>query len=108
MTDYELSPIKVTPFMSIVEGRKPKQKVHTHLSHAKNAFDTPKPNPLVPNPYKSYSVPFTHGWGAIFKYSGTEWKLLFEIPQPTEADGRKGKWRTEYETRPWRIADFKE
>lgn len=102
--DIELEPVKVSPYLTIVEGRKPRQKVHTHLSHAKNAFDTPKMNHLVPG-YSGSMGAHTHGWGAIYEYSGTEWKLLYEIPQPTEADGFEGKWRTEYETRPWRKND---
>jgi hypothetical protein len=105
MTDYELSPIKVTPFMSIVEGRTPRQKVHTHLAHAKNAFDPLKINKKIVeiSPNGMRWVRHTHGWGAIFEHKDGEWKLLFEIPQPTEADGTQGKWNMEYETRPWKL-----
>lgn len=103
---YKIEAVKATPYMSIVEGRRPRQKVHTQLSHAKNAFDSPRLNPLAGFAYTIGGRPggarHTHGWGAIFEFVDGDWKLLFEVPQPTEADGHEGKWRTEYETRPWR------
>lgn len=103
--DIELQPIKVTPYISIVEGRRPRQKAHTHLAHAKAAFDTPKRNMKILG-YRDEPGRYTHGWGAIYEYSGTEWKLLFEIPQPTPDDFIEDRLYGEsFETRPWRLSN---
>lgn len=97
-----LDPVKATPYMSVVEGRRPRQKVHTSLAHAKNAFDTPKPNPLV----GGRRVQHTHGWGAIFEHINGDWVQIFEIDQPTEQDLLPNtRYGNEYETRPWRRND---
>lgn len=98
----ELMSIPATPYLSVVIGRKPEQKLHKRLSDAKNAFDTPKPNLDVPYPYR-FGHSFTHGWGALYEQKDGKWELLYEIPKPTEADGYEGKHRTEYETRPWKL-----
>lgn len=103
MSELEFSPIKITPYLTIVEGRKPKQKTHTTLGNAKNAFDTPRFNPLVEG-YNGRKGAHTHGWGGLYQYTGTEWKLIYEVPQPTESDKLEGKrnFSDRYETRPWR------
>lgn len=101
----KLSPIKATPYMSVVEGRRPRQKVHTHLSHAKNAFDTPKANKLVAGKGGQY----THGWGAIFEHIDGDWVQIFEIPQPEEKDRTSNpRYAERYETRPWRTNDHRQ
>ena len=96
--------------MTIVEGRRPRQKLHKTLAHAKNAFDTPKFNGEVPYPYK-YGKATTHGWGALYEFSVAEgaWVLLYEIRQPTQDDvliiEHKSWTEHRYETRPWRLKD---
>lgn len=100
----KLDPVKSTPYMSVVEGRRPRQKVHTSLSHAKNAFDTPKANPLVKDKRGYYQ--HTHGWGAIFEHIHGDWVMIYEITQPTEQDLMpNSRYGNEYETRPWRRND---
>lgn len=104
MTDYEIEAVKATPYMSIVEGRKPRQKVHTSIGHAKNAFDTPKVNKNIGTGYKYNPYVHTHGWGAIFEHKGGDWVLIYEIPQPKSEDYQEGKsYHETYETRPWKL-----
>lgn len=91
------------PYLTVVVGRKPEQKLHKRIADAKNAFDTPKRNPEVPKRTGSASG-YTHGWGQIYGWNGHGWQLLIEVKQPTEADHRETKHKYgEYETRPWRL-----
>lgn len=100
----KLSPVKATPYMSVVEGRSPRQKVHTHLSHAKNAFDTPKHNNLVPGRGQ-----YTHGWGSIYEYVNGDWVEIYVVSQPTEKDFvPNSRYADKYETRPWRTNDHRQ
>lgn len=100
-----LSPIEIHPYMTVVEGRKPRQKTHKTLGAAKLAFDTPKPNPNIVKPYSTtYYNGYTHGWGTIYEFKMNEWVPITNVPQPTKADAvDPSKQFPEYETRPWRL-----
>lgn len=100
----KIEPIKVTPYLSVVEGRRPRQKTHTSLAHAKNAFDTPRFNPLVEG-YNGRQGAWTHGWGTLYEFKDGDWVVLYDVRQPEQSDGVQGKWKVEYETRPWRLED---
>lgn len=67
-----LPAIKVYPYLTICPDRRPKQKVHTSLGHAKNAIIA------------------RDNWGvglredcAIYEWQDNQWHLLFEIPKGT-------------------------
>lgn len=87
---------KVFPFLTVIPGRRPQQKMHTSVGHAKNAFqDT------------GYG---RHRTGQLYKWSGEGWELLYDVPEQTETvkvQGYSG-WRNQYkDTRPWRIEQEK-
>lgn len=89
---------KVFPFLTIVNERTPKQKMHTALGHAKSAF-----------------WDFSNGQhrtGQLYKWSGGGWELLYEIPKQTETYqeevtyGNHTYKRTRYkDTRPWKAEE---
>ncbi len=105
----ELSPIIAVPYMSVVEGRHPKQKVHKTLAHAKAAFDTPKLNPDVTSPEHPRWTQRTHGWGTLYEFKDGQWVVLYEVPKPTQDDlivTEHSSWtKYDWETRPWKLKD---
>lgn len=98
----EALPFIPVPYMTVIPGRTPQQKVHKRLSDAKNAFDTPKHNPLKRKLVEQqYGYSTTHGWGHLYEFENGEWKLLFEVPQPTqEHEIEKYPY---WESRPWKL-----
>lgn len=82
-----MTPPKIRPYLTIVAGRAPREKLHTSLGHAKNA--------MTYTPGRSGTV-----WGLD---EHGEWQLLFEVTaeyiEPT--DGRYGRWIQHI---PWRDA----
>lgn len=99
MTDKTLPFIPV-PFMTVIPGRTPKQKVHKRLSDAKNAFGTPKHNPFTPAG-GPYGYTHTHGWGQLYEFKDGEWQLHTEVPKPTDEHAiEKYPYR---ESRPWKL-----
>lgn len=109
--DKDTLPFIPVPYMTVIPGRTPKQKVHKRISDAKNAFDTTKYNRI------SYNRPDngitehqeqTHGWGQLYEFKDGEWVLLYEVPQPTADNitlSRVYPWGNTYcaETRPWKL-----
>lgn len=82
---------KVFPFLTIVNERRPKQKMHTSLAHAKNAF------------WGSSSG--AHRTGQLYKWAGEGWELLYDIPKQTETYTKMsyGRLLTYLkDTRPWK------
>lgn len=103
MSEFLKQP-EVMPYLTVIEGRKPKQKLHKRISDAKNAFDTPKPNPVLYGGNK-HQRNYTHGWGQLYEWVDGEWKLLYDVRQPTAEDYRDpaGYGYGEFETRPWKL-----
>lgn len=104
-------PFIPVPFMTVIPGRRPEQKVHKRLSDAKNAFDTPKYNPINftrPDDGDIDRLAYTHGWGQLYEFKDGEWQLHTEVRQPTVDDvylRYARPWGNSYaaETRPWRL-----
>lgn len=98
----EMGPVKPTPFMSVVEGRTPRQKTHVDLNHAKSAFATSRFNELL----AGTSFGYTHSWGSIYELVGGEWELRMDIPKPEPKDYftkvEYGYTVRGFETRPWK------
>ena len=99
-----------TPYLTVIEGRTPKQKIHTSLGAAKNAFSTPRKNSHQlerPNMYGDRNIveTYSHGWGQLYKHDGSDWVLIETVPEPTQADmitEKRGTWTAHsFETRPW-------
>lgn len=99
----ETLPFIPVPFMTVIPGRKPEQKVHKRLTDAKSAFGTPKYNPffrVVGG--KKYGYGTTHGWGQLYEFKDGEWHLHTEVPKPSDEHAiEKYPYR---ETRPWRLS----
>lgn len=95
--------------MSVVEGRRPKQKVHKTLAHAKAAFDTPKVNHDVKRPEGYQWTQHTHGWGTLYEFKDGQWVVLYEVPKPTQDDlvttKRGGYTEYHWESRPWKLKE---
>lgn len=104
MTDLLKQP-EPMPYLSVVIGRTPKQKLHKRISDAKNAFSTSRYNPDTQN--HSWRRGTTHAWGQIYEWVDGQWVLLYDVPQPTEDHGYdvERTWGTyrEYESRPWKL-----
>lgn len=96
----ELIKPPATPYLTVIPGRRPEQKVHKRLSDAKNAFDTPRANDKIKVPYGAlYYNQHTHGWGQLYEWVDGEWSLLLEVPQPSVITD---KYPYHEDTRPWR------
>lgn len=96
-------PFIPVPFMTVIPGRRPEQKVHKRLSDAKNAFDTPKSNPftLIDGSGNRLGYWGTHGWGQLYEFKDGEWHLLYEVPKPTDEHAIANyPYR---ESRPWKL-----
>ena len=92
-------PFIPVPFMTVIPGRRPEQKVHKRLSDAKNAFATPKPNKFFRKGKFAYGT--THGWGQLYEFKDGDWQLLYEVPQPTD-EHEIGEYPYR-ESRPWNL-----
>lgn len=71
MSDKRLIPPVSTPYLTVILDRRPVQKVHTKLAHAKLAFDQFEGGGLYPG-----------RWGKIYEQKDGEWVLLYDIPEP--------------------------
>lgn len=85
---------KIDPYLTIIPGRTPEQKLHSKIGHAKNAF--------------SQASYYKGRWGQLFEWKDGEWSLLFDIPEPQVISQREGYngshlYSVYGETRPWRL-----
>lgn len=66
---------KFHPYLTIVPGRRPEQKTHTSLGHAKNAM-------LIPC---GYTTGYIVRGGQIWEYDseGGEWAMIYEVAPGT-------------------------
>lgn len=83
----------IMPYLTIIPGRQPNQKLHKAIGHAKNAF--------------SQASYYKGRWGELYEWKDGEWVLLYTIPEPqvvhTEVTER-GYTRVRFgETRPWKL-----
>lgn len=69
-----LKPAISTPYLSVCPDRRPQQKVHTNLGHAKNA------------------VAYRDNWGRgladdcqIYEWHEDSWSLLYDVPAGTRS-----------------------
>lgn len=90
-----------TPYLTVIPGRRPEQKVHTSINAAKNAFGPGRRNDNLRSPHggRYYSLN-THGWGQLYQMVDGEWELLYDVPQP---DVPTDSYPYYEDTRPWRI-----
>lgn len=110
MTDKTLPFIPV-PYMTVIPGRTPKQKVHKRLSDAKNAFTRRKSNRFEyvrPCDNVRNWLTYSHGWGQLYEFKDGEWQLLYEVPKPTADDivlmrAYTGGNSYYAESRPWKL-----
>lgn len=91
---------KVFPYLTIIPGRRPEQKMHEKIGHAKNAFEQ--------HPGSGYRCRY----GKLYQYIDGEWVLLYDIPEQTytvdeytNPNQLDKVWiRHRYsETRPWKL-----
>lgn len=97
----ELMKPPATPYLTVIPGRIPEQKVHKRLGDAKNAFDTPRQNMKIRSefaPGKFFSR-YSHGWGQLYEMIDGHWELLYDVEQPSE---RHEKYPYYVDTRPWK------
>jgi len=73
--DPRLSPIKATPYLSVIPDRHPRQKVHANLGHAKNA--------VIYRDQWRRGIPEDC---VIFEWKNDQWQVLYEIPKGTRGD----------------------
>lgn len=74
--DTNLAPVavKVSPYLTVIPDRRPKQKTHANLGQAKNAIQ-----------YRMRSN-VTYIDMAVYEWKNDEWSLLWEIPKGTGKD----------------------
>lgn len=67
-TPPDLSPkLELPAYLTVLPSRRPRDKAHTNLGHAKNALTY------------SASSGIIRVWGAIYEWVDGEWKLLYEV-----------------------------
>lgn len=82
------NPVKVTPYLTIIPGRLPRQKMHSTLGHAHNAINTA----LWQG--RNRGVDGSLEEMAVFQFTGVEWVEIEHYPVGTkerDLPWRKGK-----------------
>jgi hypothetical protein len=95
MTELPEQP-KVFPYLTIVNERHPKQKMHATLVHAKNAFSA------------NWAARSLHRTGQLFEWVGDSWDLLYDVPAQTQTYVERTRYgdRLRYrDTRPWKAEE---
>ena len=79
----ELSPVNITPFMTVIPTRRPKNKLHTSRAQARGAI--------------SYQIPWSSGARVdmeLHEFIDGKWVLIEDVPKGTkyqDLSWRKGK-----------------
>lgn len=85
MTKPELVP-QIKPYLTIIEARTPKQKMHTSLGHAKNALTYDKSRS-----------------GTLWEWVDGEWVLLYTVTSYVVPASSNDYWKRYKQDVPWRL-----